>query len=166
MRYVKTVKELCLRVRRLPMTREEQVYYNYAIQTPRQANEAALSVSRTFLVDLDQEHFISIPLDARAKPLGVHLAAVGGPDQCEVDIRSVFRISVLVNATSLVVAHNHPSGDPTPSFRDLDLTARIARSAEILGITLFDHLIVTHADSYTSIRASHEGLFKPPYSLD
>jgi DNA repair protein RadC len=166
MRYIKTAKEISLRIRRLPMTREDQAYYNHAIMKPKQAHRAALAVARTYLRDRDQEHFIGMPLNSKNVPLGVHLVALGGPAQCQVEVPQVFRLAIHIGAPSLVVAHNHPSGDPLPSAADKALTRRIASAAHILGIGFLDHLILTPGPEYFSFRDHHDELFNRPDGLD
>ena len=166
MRYIKTVKELSLKVRRLPMTLEDQRLYNYNIGNPSTAHKAVVALARTHLRDLDQEYFITIPLDSKNRPLGAGLGAAGGPDVCNVDMRSVFRMAIHLAATSLVIAHNHPSGDRNPSPDDLRLTRAIAHAADILDLILIDHLIVTPDGGYLSLRKLDESLFHLPIDLD
>jgi DNA repair protein RadC len=92
-----------------------------------------------------QEVFVVLLLDQRHGVLGRPLvAAVGTANGVAVHPRDVFREAVRRNACALVVAHNHPSGDSTPSGDDLALTTRLAEAAKLLEIKLLDHVIVTH----------------------
>jgi DNA repair protein RadC len=68
--------------------------------------------------------------------------AVGTVDSCPVDPREVFRAALASRATCVVLAHNHPSGDPEPSSLDVKLTARLVSGAELMGIRVLDHLVV------------------------
>lgn len=73
-----------------------------------------------------------------------HLAEVsrGGLHGCSVSARDLFRVAVAAGASAIIVAHNHPSGDPTPSPEDITMTARLVDVGEVLGIPLVDHLVI------------------------
>lgn len=90
----------------------------------------------------DREHFVVLLLDHRNTLLGIHTAAVGCIDAVKVTPRSVYKAAVLRNAEKVVVAHNHLSGDVTPSRQDRSLTRALARAGDALHIELKDHLIV------------------------
>jgi len=96
----------------------------------------------TELRGLDREHFLGIYLDTRHRIRAVRTVSVGTLNASLVHPREVFRPAVGLQAAALVVAHNHPSGCARPSGDDLDLTRRLERCGELLGIELLDHLIV------------------------
>jgi DNA repair protein RadC len=98
---------------------------------------------------LDQELFLSLALDAKHKVLTIDRVAQGSATSVEVHPREVFGAVVRQGAAAVIVAHNHPSGEPEPSQQDRELTERLVRSGEILGIPLLDHLVVG-ARSYVS----------------
>jgi DNA repair protein RadC len=102
------------------------------------------------------ERFGVVMLDMRLRVLGVRLLSVGSLNAAAADARDVFREAVLANAGHIVVFHNHPSGDPRPSAEDVELTERLARAGDLLGIPLLDHLVLADA-SYCSLRASRAG---------
>jgi len=87
------------------------------------------------------EAFAILVLDARHRVLLCKKIHRGGIDHCAVDPREVFRPAVLLRASALVVGHNHPSGDSTPSQEDFELTSRLKSAADALGIAFLDHLI-------------------------
>ncbi len=89
-----------------------------------------------------QEQFFAILLDARHRILGFRVISTGGLVGAPVHPRDVFAPAVREGAASLVVAHNHPSGDPTPSPEDRAVTDRLRGAAELIGIRLLDHLVV------------------------
>ena len=68
--------------------------------------------------------------------------SVGGLDSSIVHPREVFKDAIAISAASIVVAHNHPSGDPTPSTEDRHVTARLVEAGQILGIDVLDHLVI------------------------
>ena len=89
----------------------------------------------------DREIMLVVSLDTKMTPLAAEIAAVGGVDICSVDVRNIFKHSLLNNATYVICFHNHPSRDTTPSFDDKRITKRIAKAGAILGIPLVDHII-------------------------
>jgi DNA repair protein RadC len=89
-----------------------------------------------------QEALYSVYLDRKNHPLGRHLITLGTVDSTLVSAREVFRGAILASASALVVAHNHPSGDPTPSPADVRVTRALRDAAKILEIPLLDHVIV------------------------
>ncbi len=103
----------------------------------------------------DREQFWVISLDVRGGVRGIDLVSVGTVDSSLVHPREVFRGAIGRRATSVVVVHNHPSGNPSPSPQDWELTRRLVEAGQILGVRVLDHVIVTY-DSFFSLRA-HAG---------
>ena len=95
-----------------------------------------------------QEAFYAVYLDRKNHPIGRHLITIGTVDSTLVAPREVFRGAILASASALVVAHNHPSGDPAPSQADVRVTRALREAAKIIEIALLDHVIVgdTKAD--------------------
>lgn len=89
-----------------------------------------------------QEHFIAIYLDSKSVILRVATIHIGTANASIVGLREIFREAVREGAVSLVVAHNHPSGDPEPSTEDIEVTAKIAEAGRLLDIELLDHIII------------------------
>lgn len=108
------------------------------VTSPEQA--AALLVPR--LADADRERCVAALLDTKHRLLEVVLVSVGSIDHTFMAPREVFRDALLANAAALVLAHNHPSGDPEPSRDDELLTRRLTRAGELVGVELLDHLVV------------------------
>ena len=94
-----------------------------------------------------QEAFYCVYLDRKNHPLGRHLITLGTVDSTVVAPREVFRGAILASASALIVAHNHPSGDPAPSQADIRVTRTLREAAKILQIELIDHVIVGDAKS-------------------
>ena len=95
------------------------------------------------LAGLQQEVFLAIGLDVRNGLLDVVEVARGSVAGVEVHPREVFRPLVRMAAAGAVLVHNHPSGDPTPSYEDVELTRRLRSAGEMLGIPVVDHVVVT-----------------------
>lgn len=90
---------------------------------------------------LDRERFLALYLDTRHRLMAAETVSVGSLNASLVHPREVFKPAVAMSAAAVIVAHNHPSGDPSPSGDDLDLTARLDRCGDLLGIALLDHLV-------------------------
>ena len=90
----------------------------------------------------EKEHFLVLHLDVRNRVLKTSTVSVGSLTSNIAHPREVFRGAIDSGAASVIVVHNHPSGDPTPSKEDKTLTQRLKDTGEIVGITLLDHLII------------------------
>lgn len=101
------------------------------------------------LRDQPCEVFLVLLLSTRHHVLAFHEVSRGSLDATIVHPREVFKAAFLANAAAIVLAHNHPSGDPTPSADDVGLTHRLARAGELLGIPVLDHVIVGHDRHYS-----------------
>ena len=95
---------------------------------------------------LDRERFVALYLDTRHRLKEMETVSIGSLNASLVHPREVFKPAVAVSAAALIVAHNHPSGCARPSGDDLDLTCRLDRCGELLGISLLDHLVVGEQD--------------------
>jgi DNA repair protein RadC len=97
---------------------------------------------RTIVEDYDRETFWIICLDTKNKINWISLVAVGSLNSAIVHPREVFKVAVLANAAALILVHNHPSGEPTPSAEDRSLTSRLVEAAKLLGMKILDHIII------------------------
>jgi DNA repair protein RadC len=101
----------------------------------------------------DREHFLAILLSSKHGVIDVALVAIGTLNATLVHPREVFKEAVRQSAAAVVLAHNHPSGDPTPSPEDHALTSQLLAAGEILGIRVMDHIVVGDA-RFISLRES------------
>ncbi len=90
-------------------------------------------------------------LATRSQVLAYHELSRGTVDATPVHPREIFKVALLANATAVILGHNHPSGDPSPSGDDLRLTQRVKRAGEVIGIELLDHLVIA-GDQYVSFK--------------
>ena len=125
----------------------------YRAWTLRAPEDVALNVE-PLLAREPTETLLPCLLDTKHRPNAIHRCALGGIDSVPVEPRAVFTAALLANAAAIIVAHNHPSGDPEPSARDILLTERLVRCGGILGIPLLDHLVIG-AGCWSSLRALH-----------
>ena len=91
---------------------------------------------------LEREHFLVVLLNARHEVDAVETVSVGSLNASIVHPREVFKPAILASAASVVLVHNHPSGDPEPSEEDLTITKRLVEVGDLLGIGVLDHVIV------------------------
>jgi DNA repair protein RadC len=138
------------------VTQIESVTYRPVSRPPRRALGRQLHSSvdvHAQLVSLrkaDREHFVVFDLDVRHRIIARRVVHIGTLSGVEVHPREVFRDAVVNCAAALILSHNHPSGDPSPSRQDIELTARLRQVGELLGITILDHVIVA-ADGFVSL---------------
>lgn len=101
---------------------------------------------------MTKENFVLIPVDTKLKPLGVFVITTGTINASLVSTRDVFQAALLCNAASIFVLHNHPSGDPTPSMQDKEITKKLIDAGKLMEIPLVDHVIVGE-NKYYSFKA-------------
>ena len=103
------------------------------------------------LVFEQREIFRVLSLGPRNDLLSVDTVARGTRDACMVHARDIFSRALSIGASSIILVHNHPSGDPAPSIEDRELTKRVARGGALLGIEVMDHIIIA-SQGYISLR--------------
>lgn len=107
-------------------------------------------LSRMWSEDMDfVESFNLLLLNRGLRVLGFFHLSKGGTASTIVDVRLVFSAAILANATSIVLAHNHPSGNVFPSKPDIDLTKKIVEGSKLLDIQVLDHIIMSSEDYYS-----------------
>ena len=115
--------------------------------------EDAVTVIRAAIPAGDErEHFIAVFVDARNRVKGVSVVSVGTLTASLVHPREVFRPAIVAGAAGVIVAHNHPSGEASPSSEDRAATARLVKAGALLGVPLLDHVIVGAGESFYSFR--------------
>lgn len=132
--YIKIIKELKKRLSK------ENVNQNASLDSP----ETIFNFLKEKIGSEKKEYFIIMFIDSKNK-LIIDDVSVGILNASLVHPREVFKKAILNNASHVVVAHNHPSGDPSPSNEDIDTTKRLIDAGKILGISIIDHLIITES---------------------
>ena len=94
---------------------------------------------------LEQEHLRTVLLDSKNQVLKVHTVYIGSLNTAVVRVGELFREAIRLNCAALIVAHNHPSGDPTPSAEDVYVTRQIVEAGKLLSIDVLDHLVICQA---------------------
>jgi len=101
---------------------------------------------------MDREALYVCLLDSKNRILGVNLVSLGILDSALVHAREVFKPAILLGAAAIILAHNHPSGDPTMSAEDKRVTERIHEAGKLIGIDLLDHVVIGDADRWVSLK--------------
>lgn len=108
------------------------------VRTPADAAQLLIPQMR----DLDREHMRALCLDSKNHVIANALVSVGTVNASLAHPRECYKPAVIVNAVAVIFAHNHPSGDPTPSTEDIQLTKQLKSAADVLGIDLLDHIVI------------------------
>ena len=140
----------------------EQVAIRMVEQPPLYSKEpmnnpdVAIRVMNEFLSQMDRELFCIVNLQADLTPINMNIVSVGSLNEALINPREIFKSAILSNAHSMMLIHNHPSGNLTPSTSDIQTTARMQELGELMGISLVDHIITGRDGNYYSFRDKGE----------
>ena len=121
---------------------------SYAIKSP----EDAANIGKQFMRihENTEEYLYLICMNTKNKVIGVFELTHGSVNSSMFSVREVYQKALLANAVSIILMHNHPSGDPTPSRQDIEVTKRASDAGDLIGVELLDHIIV--GDRYVSLK--------------
>ena len=111
--------------------------------------ERAVELMRRILPDNVREHFLTLFLNGANHVVGYFVAATGTATSCIVGTKEVMQAALLAGAVSIILGHNHPSGETVPSAEDRAVTKRLREAGELLGIPVLDHLIIGDPGFYS-----------------
>jgi DNA repair protein RadC len=120
----------------------------YIVRTP----EDGAKVAAQFIGDEDREVFFVMCLNTKNRVVAIQRCHVGGLNASLVAPREVFKSAILNNSASIIVSHQHPSQDITPSREDIDVTKRLVEDGKVLGIEVLDHIVVNASADYYSMK--------------
>ena len=129
--------------------------YLKKIQSPDDMNQY---MKNAFDDHIDQEQFWVILLNTENIPIARYMITLGLVNQTQIHAREAFRFAIRENAVSVIFAHNHPSGNLSPSTQDIQSTQQLVNAGKLLDIQVLDHIIITD-NSFYSIRNTHSYLF-------
>ena len=142
---MKTIYEI---VRIKQVIKEVEGGDKFIVRSP----EDAAKIAAEFIGDEDREVFFVMCLNTKNRVVAVHRCHVGGLNVSLVVPREVFKSAILNNSASIIVSHQHPSQDVSPSREDLEVTKRLVECGKILGIEVLDHVIVNAEAEYYSMK--------------
>ncbi|MEK4701973.1 DNA repair protein RadC [Solibacillus sp. FSL R7-0668] len=128
--------------RKLPKKYLSENLTDYIVRSPQDFADIAMK----FIGDEDREIFLVACLSTKNQIQSLHRCHIGSLNASIVTPREVFKTAFLQNAASIIVGHNHPSGNCTPSPEDIEVTQRLKDAGELLGVELLDHLIINEND--------------------
>lgn len=133
----------------LQLVKENETQYSgEPITSPKQGMEIINQIFK--MNNQPTEIFVLLALDTKKYPIGYFLVSQGTIDCTIVSPRDVFQRALLANAHSIIIAHNHPSGDPTPSREDIKITRNINSIGNLMRVKLLDHIIFGEGEKYYS----------------
>lgn len=136
----------------------------YEVRTGRDLREPTIirqpsdvyELLRLEMAELDQEQLRTVNVDVRHQVLSMPLVYQGTVSGTTIRVAEIFRPAIVLNASGLIVAHNHPSGDPNPSSHDVAMTRQLRAAGQLLDIELLDHIIIGR-DRFVSLRERGAG---------
>lgn len=123
---VRLVKERCL------------LYNDRTVRSP----EDGYNLFKQFLGELDRKYLVVMCLDVKNQPTAINVCHIGSLNSSIVHPREVMKTAILSNPASILICHNHPSGQPEPSPEDIDVTKRLVEAGKIIGIDVLDHIVI------------------------
>lgn len=115
---------------------------NYLSPLDRYTSPQQVYETFKFLRNETKEYFFALHLDGKNRIICIDMVSVGSLNQSIVHPREVFKSALLSSSAGIIILHNHPSGEPTPSREDIEITKRLKESGELLGIRVLDHIII------------------------
>lgn len=141
---------------RVALVKEKEVRYPYPVFNSQCCHE----ILKEVFADADREMFVVVCLNGGLNIAAINIVSVGDLEQAQVHPREVFKPAILSNAARVILAHNHPGGDPKPSKEDIEVAKRIAMAGQILGIHVEDFIVWTDSSHYSLSQRRPGLLFK------
>ena len=130
---------------KIQLVRESSALYEtHRVDCP----DNAAAIITQYLDHPDREHLVALLLDVKNNVIGINTVSIGSVTATVVHPREIFKPAILANATGIILAHNHPSGDVTPSKEDDKTTRKINEAGKLMDIPMLDHIIVSHDANY------------------
>jgi DNA repair protein RadC len=125
-----------------------EIEFSYDKRPKISGMDDVIKAVKPLIADQNKEFFIALYLNTKNGIIKQEVVSVGSLNANVVHPREVFRTACMVSASSIIVAHNHPSGDPTPSREDIEITKKLAEAGKMIGIELLDHVIIGQDRNY------------------
>jgi len=128
---------------KLKMVKEGEIQYNCS------SPNDVVSMAKKYIGEEDRENMIVVLLSTKNDIIGVHTVSIGTINATIVHPREIFKSAILSNAVSIIIIHNHPSGNPSPSMEDMEITKKIKEAGEVMSIPLIDHVIISFNNHFS-----------------
>lgn len=140
------IRENYIPIVKLKMVKEKGLPYG---EKKLDGPEKVVELASLLLDGADREYLLVISVNAKTQPLALEIVSIGSVDTAFAVPRETFKHAVLSNAAGILLVHNHPSGDCRPSKEDMEITERMERAGEILGIPVIDHVVIGEGEFYS-----------------
>ncbi len=138
----------------IPIIQIKEEFKDYETRPKIDAPQAVYNLLKHLMPEF-QEAFYLLSLNTKNGVLAIRLISQGSLNANVVHPREVFKAAILDSAAHIIVTHNHPSGDPTPSSEDIEITKKLQETGKILGIDLLDHVIIGDSQHFSLKEAGH-----------
>lgn len=135
-------------VLQIRMVRDRTIEQMTQVTSPKDAAEFL----KTYYDGLTQEHMCVILLNTKSKIVAFVPVYIGSVHTSVVRIGEIFRPAILINASAIILAHNHPSGDPTPSPEDAAVTREVVKAGQLLDVDVLDHIVMGEGNKFVSLK--------------
>ena len=125
-----------------------EIEYSYDKRPKISSMDDVVKTVKPMIADPNKEFFMALYLNTKNGIIKQEVISIGSLSANVVHPREVFKTACLVSASSIIVAHNHPSGDPTPSREDIEITKKLYEAGKMMGIELLDHVIIGYDRNY------------------
>ena len=140
--------------KKIPILQLREEFLDYETRPIVSTPEKVYSLLKPLFLQ-DREVFFLLSLNTKNGVIAIRTISIGSLSANIVHPRQVFKAAILDSASHIIVAHNHPSGDPTPSKEDIELTKRLNEVSNLLSITLLDHVIIGEGRHYSLKETGH-----------
>lgn len=125
-----------------------EIEYSYDKRPKISSMEDVVKTVKPMIADPNKEFFMALYLNTKNGVMKQEIISIGSLNANVVHPREVFKTACMISAASVIVAHNHPSGDPTPSREDIEITKKLYEAGKMMGIELLDHVIIGYEKIY------------------
>jgi DNA repair protein RadC len=125
-----------------------EIEYSYDKRPKINGMDDVVEVVKPLIADPNKEFFMALYLNTKNGVLKQEVVSIGSLGANIVHPREIFKTACMISASSIIVAHNHPSGDPSPSREDIELTKNLCEAGKMIGIELLDHVIIGYDKNY------------------
>ncbi len=125
-----------------------EIEYTYDKRPKISSMDDVVKAAKPMITDPNKEFFIALYLNTKNGILKQEVISIGSLNANIVHPREIFKTACMISASSVIVAHNHPSGDPSPSREDIELTKKLVESGKMIGIEILDHVIIGYDKNY------------------
>jgi len=125
-----------------------EIEYTYDKRPKINSMDDVINAVKPMIADPNKEFFMALYLNTKNGILKQEVISIGSLNANIVHPREIFKTACLISASSIIVAHNHPSGDPTPSREDIEITKKLVESGKMIGIEILDHVIIGFDKNY------------------